>query len=835
MNREGLIKGYMIAVLIAGIAALAYAVANIPLVRVDQYFLLLFCLTIFVGSRITVKIPQLKSHVAVSDSFIFLALIIYGAELAIVLAAIEATFSSWRFCSKKITVFFNAASAAISTGAVMLALSLLGLWTEAQLHGYAGKVADFVVALTVMAITQFAVNTALAAVYDAMSSKESFWTTWKQKYVWASITYLVGAFCAGILVKLSDELGYGVILAAFPVILLLYFSYRMYLSNVNISLRQAEQAASYANELEERSVALRESEQRFRSAFTYAPIGIGLVSTDGQFLRVNHALCEILGYEEDELLPLRFRDLSFPEDHPETVQAMRHVLSGISSSSQLELRLRDRSNRTVWISLSISAIDDIHSTNASMIFQIQDITEKKLAEERLVHEASHDSLTGLPNRAHFMRRLDAALERAAQNPKYKVSVLFIDLDRFKYVNDSLGHQVGDELLIAIAQRLSASMRPPDMVARLGGDEFVVLVEGRYYSERITRIAERIQRKINTPFKLSGHEVFSSASIGILNATEQHKAADDIIRDADTAMYHAKRGGKARHEVFDDSMRDAARETLRLETDLRRAVANEELEVWFQPIYALRDDKLAGFEALARWDHPSLGVISPQKFIPLAEEIGLIESLGEHIVRLACSQMASLRNKIPETRDMRMSINLSCRQFADENLVARLQGVLDETGFPADRLNIEITETAFLEHHAKALEMLEQLKSIGVQTDIDDFGTGYSNLAYLVTLPISTLKVDRSFVGRMAEDTGNREVVKTIISLAANLGLKVVAEGIETKEQHDTLVGMGCQYGQGYFFSKPLNAERTNDLVERIFDTTRPLNIPSDVPEIGAIQ
>jgi diguanylate cyclase (GGDEF)-like protein/PAS domain S-box-containing protein len=755
--------------------------------------------------------------------------------LAIVLAALEATFSSWRFCSKKITVFFNAASAAISTASVMVVLTILGLWTEPQLHGYPGKVADFVIALSVMAITQFVVNTSLAAIYDAISSAESVWITWKQKYVWASITYLVGACCAGVLVKLSDELGYGVILAAFPVILLLYFTYRMYLANVTMSLKQAEQAAGYAQELEDRSVALRDSEQRFRSAFTYAPIGIGLVSTDGQWLRVNNALCEILGYDEDEILRMRFKDLSFPEDHPETVEAMRNVLGGSSSSRQLEMRLRHRSGKTVWISLSISAIDDIHSTNASMIFQIQDITEKKIAEERLVYEASHDALTGLPNRTHFMRRLDAALEKTVRNPKYKVSVLFIDLDRFKYVNDSLGHHVGDELLIAIAQRLSASMRPPDMVARLGGDEFVVLVEGRYYGERITRIAERIQRKINTPFKITGHEVFSSASIGILNATEQHKTADDIIRDADTAMYFAKRAGKARHEVFDDTMRDAARETLRLETDLRRAVANDELEVWYQPIYSLRDDKLIGLEALARWNHPSLGVVSPQKFIPLAEEIGLIENLGESIVRLACTQMSSIRSRIPETRDLRMSINLSCRQFADEHLVARLQSVLDDTLFPSDRLNIEITETAFLEHHAKAFEMLKQLSDMGVQTDVDDFGTGYSNLAYLVTLPISTLKIDRSFVSKMAEDAGNREVVKTIILLAANLGLRVVAEGIETKEQHDTLVGMGCQFGQGYFFSKPLNAERTSDLLERVFESNRPLSTVTDVPEIRAIQ
>lgn len=835
MNRQKLTKTYMFAVLLAGAAVFGGALFYVPLERVDLSFLVLFCLTIFLGSRITVPIPQLKSHIAVSDTFIFLALLLFGGELAIVLAGVEAFFSSWRFCNKKITVFFNFASAALSTAAVVLTLNFAGLVSEAQLHGQRGKVTDFIVALSLMALVQFLVNTSLAAIYDSINEALPVWITWKRKYLWAFLTFLVGAICAGGLVQLSDKLGFGVIIATFPVILLLFFTYRMYLTTVQMSIDKANQANEYAQVLEERSAALRDSEERFRRAFTLAPIGIGLVSTDGSWLRVNKALCDILGYSESEILDHSFRSLSFPEDYPKTVEVIRRVLSEDSSSCQLEQRLFHSSGRTVWTSLSISAIDDIHTTNASLIFQLQDITEKKRSEERLVHEASHDHLTGLPNRANFMRRLDSALEKAARDPKYRVSVLFIDLDRFKYVNDSLGHQVGDELLTAIAQRINSSMRPPDMVARLGGDEFVVLVEGRYYAERITRIAERVQRKINTPFNLSGHEVFTSASIGILNASDQHRTADDIIRDADTAMYHAKRSGKSRHETFVESMRTAAKEALILETDLRRAVLNNELEVWYQPIYSLHDDQPYGFEALARWNHPSLGIIPPDRFIPLAEEIGLIETLGEHILRVACTDIVNIRNVVDRAHQLRLSINLSCRQFADDALVERLEQILAETSFPADRLKIEITETAFFEYHARAIEMLQELRAIGVETDIDDFGTGYSNLGYLVRLPISTLKIDRSFVSLMAEKPANREVIKTVISLAGNLGLKVVAEGIETKEQHDALVSLGCDYGQGYFYAKPMTAEQALDLLVRAFETASQPLLPLDAQRISAIQ
>ncbi len=796
----------MLAVLAVGIVVFGTALANVPIERVDVYFLLLFCFTVGLGSRVTVPIPQLKSHIAVSDIFIFLALMLFGGPLAIVLSAVEAFLSSWRFCNKKITVFFNASSAAISTAAVTLVLSTFGMYENGRFNIYSSQLQNFLISVSVMAVTYFLVNTALAAIYDALTERQHVWQIWKRKYLWAFVTFFVGAAGAGLLVQLAERSGFFVIVAALPIILLVYASYRMYLTTIRMSLEQAEQAEGYAKLLEDQAGALRESEERFRSAFTHAPIGIALVSFDGKWLKVNRALCEMLGYEEAELLRSAFSSVTHEEDLLPAMSAIQTIATGAESDCQVDVRFVNRSNQTVWTSLNVSATDDVDAGRCDLVLQILDITDKKFAAEKLEHEATHDALTGLANRAHFMRRLDEALAKRTKEPKYRVSVLFIDLDRFKFVNDSLGHFIGDELLCAIAHRLSSSMRPPDMVARLGGDEFVVLVEGRYYSEKITRIAERIQKKISSPFKLQGHEVFTTASIGILNVSEHHRTSEDVIRDADTAMYQAKRTGKARHETFDDKMREAVRETLQLETDLRRAIQNGELRVHYQPIFSLSDHQLYALEALARWEHPKLGTISPDRFVPLAEEIGLMDELGDHVMRTACSKIGELEERNPELRDVKLSINMSSKQFADESIVGRTQAILEATGFSASRLKLEITETVFFEDHERALEVLRKLRETGIEIDIDDFGTGYSNLAYLVRLPISTLKIDKSFVMLMAENPANREVVRTVISLAANLGFKVVAEGIESEHQRDVLVDLGCDYGQGYFFSRPLSPD-----------------------------
>lgn len=834
MHLEKLTNKYMAAVIAVGLLCVSAAIYRLPVRVIDISFLLLFCFTIGIGSRITVKIPRLKSHIAVSDTFIFFALLMYGGEVAIVLSALEAFFSSWRFCSKKITIFFNAAAVAISTTAVFLFLQSTGLYSFDHTHDEGGYLQRMVIALSAVASIQFLTNTGLAAVADALKNSLPPWETWKSKYAWSFITYSVGAASAGVLHILTDSIGFGVIIAAFPVIFFVFLAYKMYLKNIDISIKQAEQAETTAKILEEQAEALRESEERFRSAFNHAPIGIAMVSAAGKWLKVNRALCGILGYTEEEFLAMDFQTVMFQEDLGDTLVKIHELVSGRTASCQKEQRYLHKSGKTVWALWSVSAASDYKSNVPNLIFQIQDITARKLAEAKLQHEATHDILTGLPNRKMFMARLSSALRMGGQNRAHKVSVLFIDLDRFKYVNDSLGHLIGDQLLIGIADRLRECLRPSDIVARLGGDEFTILVEGNYDPSEVVRIAERIQKKFGVPFDLEGHEVFSSASIGILHASDQHLTAEDMMRDADTAMYQAKRAGKARHEVFDEQMHHAARETLRLETDLRRAIDNGEIYPMYQPMFSLSTGEIQGLEALTRWMHPKLGNIAPSRFIGIAEEIGMIDTLGDYILERTCREIGPIVHAMPD-HHISLSVNLSCRQFGQPKLVENIMSTLERTRFPADRLKLEITESIFFEYQAKAIEMLNQIREMGIKIDIDDFGTGYSNLGYLIKLPISTLKIDRSFVDPIDSEGRNTEIVKTVLALARNLGLRTVAEGIETEHQLRALKDLGCDGGQGFLFAKPMELD---DLRQYLADNTgtKLAELPFDgVPVVATLQ
>lgn len=824
---------YMYGIIGLGFLCLTIAVCNaLPIGKPDLNFIFFSLFTIGLGSRISVQIPRFKSHITVSDTFIFLAFFLFGGETAIILAAVEAFVSAWRFCRKKITVLFNAATLAISTSVVVYVLRFFEINPLVVLPQ--NDYSQLVISLSVMALLQFLVNTGLASVYGALKSGEPWWESWKTSYLWSSMTYFIGAVSAGILVKLVQVTGFAVLTAVAPVIVIVYLTYRMYLKNVEMSITQAEKAKEYADALEKQSNALRESEGRFRSAFDFAPIGIALVAPDGKWAKVNKALSKILGYTEAEFLASDFQSMIYQADLGETLVKIHDLLSGKIASCQLEQRYLNKRGEIVWVSWSVSTALNAEFARPSLIFQIQDITDKKHAEEQLEYKATHDTLTGLPNRALFMARLEQSLEKAQKNPSHRVSVLFIDLDRFKYVNDSLGHQIGDELLVKIAERLKDCMRPRDLVARLGGDEFTILVEGKHQPEEVVRIAERIQDKFALPFDLSGHEVYSSASIGILNISEKHKTPEDLMRDADTAMYQAKRAGKARHEVFDENMRAAVTETLKLETELRRAIEKQELDVYYQPIYSLITGNLEGFEALARWNHRDFGVISPDKFIPLAEEIGVIDPLGEQILEKSCRQMVSLKKRFFDDELPILSVNLSSKQFAQPKLVQKIQRILEETGFPARRLKLEITESVFFDYKDAAKQMLNELREIGVEINIDDFGTGYSNLSYLLQLPISTLKIDRSFISPITAEENNVEIIQTILALARSLGLKVIAEGVETEDQLNQLKKLNCEGAQGYYFSKPMAFED----VEIYLNEKLPVNIPNNyenMPVVSTIQ
>jgi diguanylate cyclase (GGDEF)-like protein/PAS domain S-box-containing protein len=439
------------------------------------------------------------------------------------------------------------------------------------------------------------------------------------------------------------------------------------------------------------------------------------------------------------------------------------------------------------------------------VASFRDITERSRAEEKLRYYALHDTLTDLPNRVQFMNHLQSAIERSEGNEFARFAVLFLDLDRFKVINDSLGHRVGDKLLVAIAEKLQACVRPGDVVARLGGDEFTILLNRTGTQDEVAAVAERLQSRISEPFRIDNYEVFTTASIGIIMSNgSSARTAEDFLRDADAAMYRAKESGKARYEIFDEEMHVRNMNLLQVETDLRHAVERSEFEVHYQPIVDLDNGEVSEFEALIRWRHPVHGLVSPDEFIGVAEETGLIIPIGEWVITEASRQIVEWQHRFG--RELSVSVNLSAKQLVHPSLVTQVENILSETDLKPSQLKLEVTESTVMEHSERSLKVLSDLDSLGVALSTDDFGTGYSSLSYLQKFPFERLKIDRSFVKVMDENAKSGAIVKTILMLGENLGIEVVAEGIETAAQLDKLRQLGCRMGQGYLFSRPVDRE-----------------------------
>ena len=711
MGKQRFINRYMWLVVVAGMAMFVYSLCTLPFAKLDFRFSLLFLLTVLISSRIAIKVPRVNTTITVADSFVFLTLLLYGPEAAVIVAAADGLSAGLHLSKRWITVLFNAAAAgaaAFITGAIARVLFGPDFHVDTQ------SLSTSLILLSTVAITQYAAHTWIVAICLACKSDRPLWQTWTKHYLWSSLTYFIGAFVAGSIIKLESTISFYAVLAPLPIISIIYFTYEKYLEDIRATAAQAERA------------------ERERAEAEHA-------RAEAERLRAEQA-----------------------EQHVEELN--RYVEKLESAGRELEE-----------------------------------------SREHFRHAAFHDALTGLPNRSLFTDHLRVALRHAHQNEKYLFGVLFLDLDRFKNINDSLGHPCGDELLILVARRLESCIRQTDMVARFGGDEFAILLDAIQDSSDAVRVAEKVQQAISAPFKLASHEAITTASIGVALSTSGYAEAEDIIRDADTAMYRAKDRGKARYEIFDTAMHTRAVTLLRLESDLRRALEKDELCVYYQPIVSLASGELHGFEALVRWQHPERGIISPDDFIPLAEETGLILPIGLRVLNDACHQLRKWQQYSLSNRGLIMSVNLSGKQLTQPDLIERIEEVLHESQIDPWHLKLEITETVVMENPELAAVTLAKLRGLGVRLSIDDFGTGYSSLSYLNRFPVDTLKIDRSFVTSMNEADENLQIVKTIITLAGNLGMQVVAEGVETEEQLEQLRLLKCQYAQGFYFAKPLDA------------------------------
>ncbi len=574
---------------------------------------------------------------------------------------------------------------------------------------------------------------------------------------------------------------------------------------------------------------LAERDQLFQLISENAVDMIALVDRDGRRLYSSPAYQKVLGYSSEELKSTSSFEEIHPNDRLRVVRAAEKVYQS-GSGERMEYRIRHRDGSWRTLESTASPVRNARGQIDKLVIVNRDITERKRAEELVVYNAFHDGLTNLPNRALFLDRLQHALTLSKRNSNYKFAVLLVDVDEFKVVNDSLGHTAGDDLLIKIGQRLGASVRRNDTVtgaisdtpytpvndpslARLGGDEFAILLEDIQDPIGAVRIANRVQKDLQAPFAIHQEQIVISASIGIASSVSPDTQAEDLVRNADIAMYRAKRAGKGRCEVFDTAMHAGAVKRLNMEGDLRKALERGEFRVYYQPIVLLQTGRIVGFEALTRWQRPQ-GILSPIEFIAVAEETGLIVPMNRLLLREACQRLRLWQAEFPCTPPLTMSVNMTAQELAQPGLTSEMLNALRETGVDPGCLRVEIIETIAMGDAEKSSPVLAQLKALGVRLSVDDFGTGYSSLSRLRKIPVDTLKIDRAFIANVDSDLENLEVVRAIIVLAHNLGLQVVAEGTETEQEVEQLKQLNCEMAQGYFFSRPADDQAIFELLAK---------------------
>jgi len=714
MNQKNLSPFFKIAVIFFGGVCFAFALFNL---RADVFsfgFLLLTAFAVIAVPRLGLTLPRANFWASFSEPVIFLTFFLFGGEAAIILATLEMAATCFYIKSKRqlfshSAILFNIFSTALSTTVTYIAW--LFVFQPNSFSQQFLTTRNLIISLGVLALAQFVTSSILAAAFVSLTNRVSFWQIWKKECFSLLMTQIIGAGMAGVIYKLVTSMDLLTSVVAFAIFGAVYFYYRQSISEINKSIKQAEQAEREKAEAE-----------RLRAE-----------------------------------------------------QAEKYV-------DELKILLEKEE-------------------------QTNEVLQK--SKDDLEHSLAHDFLTNLPNRLYLIERLGLLIEIGI-DISHKYFVMFMDLSRFKHINDSLGHTVGDRVLRLIGKRLLRLLRDEDTVARLGGDEFAIILNDLSSIEEARDIAQKIHEQLTRPFRLHGNLIFTDLNIGIAPFDVEHKKPEEILRDADIAMHHAKETGSG-VAVFTKELRAIYLEKIKLEADLRFAVERKELSMHYQPIISLKDGELIGFEALLRWHHPIRGFISPAQFIPIAEDSGLIIPITKWILRETTTQLADWQ-KLSSCANLIVSVNISGKHLADRSLVSDVEKSLTLSKLSPCSLKLEITESAAMENAQQSILILTQLKELGVQLSIDDFGTGYSSLSYLHRLPFDSLKIDRSFIIAVGENGENSEILLTIMSLAQNLKMRVIAEGIETEAQLALLQNLGCHYGQGYLMSKPLPKDEMEKLL-----------------------
>jgi diguanylate cyclase (GGDEF)-like protein/PAS domain S-box-containing protein len=826
-------RTYVGSVIAAGALVLLYCILH---VHVTQWALFLSLIALSsLASTLKIHLPLTRSASTMSVSYVvdFTALLLLGPEQAVFVAAGSAISQSTlnvRGENPFYRTLFNIA-------AIVLTIEFAGVvfgWTG----GNAGNLGwpQIATPLFAAATAYYLANTTSVSVAVALTSGQPLLRVWNDNFLWCAPSYFVGATVAAVSATIVDGANQWLLPILIPPVYLTFRSYKVYLGRLEAEQRhtkevtalhsQAQQALKFAQQseskLRETLQLLKQSEERY--ALAAAGSNDGLWDWDVVRNRVYFSprWKAMLGLCDDEVGTTLLDWLN--RVHPDDVEGLRAALgahlAGETPHLEHEHRIQTAGGAYRWMLCRGIAVRDIDSTATRVAGSQTDVTDRHEAQARLEHAARHDSLTNLPNRSAFMQELGRALARSKRIGDYRYSVLFVDVDRFKLVNDSLGHLVGDQLLTAVAHKLATCLRTGDVLARLGGDEFTILLDGVNGRGDVEFVAERIQSLFREPMRLdSGREIFVTTSIGITMGDAHYEHPEELLRDADTAMYRAKALGKACHVVFEQRMRDHAVVRLNLETELRRAIENNELKLVYQPVISLKNGALSGFEALLRWERSSGELVPPAEFIPLAEETGVIVPLGIWVLGEACRQAALWQRQYHFDDPLTMSVNISPRQLMQPGIVDAVGQMMRKHSLAHGTLALEITESALAEDAATAMKVIKELKMLPVQLLLDDFGTGYSSLGHLHRFPVDTVKIDRSFLAKDPLDPSGSSVLAAVVSLAQNLGKGVIVEGIETAEQVERLRKLRCPHAQGFYFSKPVDAVEATALISLASTTT----------------